>query len=134
MMPFLALHRIAAQRGEGLRPELASLMERENHSKDELGFQGKVLTTRALVEAIDRVAMAEWHPMIEARPAEEGKRPRLAGGLKSFQVSKMEWQPPTQPRPAVAGDWLRPSPPSRGSCCTPLCASACLSGASVSSA
>ena len=59
MMSFLALHRIAAQRGEGLRPELASLMERENHSKDELGFQGQRLTTRALVEAIDRVAMAE---------------------------------------------------------------------------
>ena len=28
MMPFLALHRIAAQRGEGLRPELISLLER----------------------------------------------------------------------------------------------------------
>jgi hypothetical protein len=28
MMPFLALHSIAAQRGDGLRPELISLLER----------------------------------------------------------------------------------------------------------
>jgi hypothetical protein len=28
MMSFLALHRIAAQRGDGLRPELAKLLER----------------------------------------------------------------------------------------------------------
>jgi hypothetical protein len=28
MMSFLALHRIAAQRGEGLRPELVRLLER----------------------------------------------------------------------------------------------------------
>jgi hypothetical protein len=28
MISFLALHRIAAQRGEGLRPELVSLLER----------------------------------------------------------------------------------------------------------
>jgi hypothetical protein len=28
MMPFLALHHIAAQRGDGLRPELVKLLER----------------------------------------------------------------------------------------------------------
>jgi hypothetical protein len=30
MMSFLALHRIAIQRGEGLRPELAHLLERQD--------------------------------------------------------------------------------------------------------
>jgi len=32
MMPFLALHGVAAQRGDGLRPELVALMQRSAQS------------------------------------------------------------------------------------------------------
>ena len=35
MMSFLALHRIAAQRGDGLRPELARLLERRACSESD---------------------------------------------------------------------------------------------------
>jgi hypothetical protein len=35
MMSFLALHRIAAQRGEGLRPELVRLLERRGCAKSD---------------------------------------------------------------------------------------------------
>ena len=35
MMSFLALHRIAAQRGEGLRPELVRLLERRDCAKSD---------------------------------------------------------------------------------------------------
>jgi hypothetical protein len=35
MTSFLALHRIAAQRGEGLRPELVRLLERRGRSESD---------------------------------------------------------------------------------------------------
>jgi hypothetical protein len=47
MMSLLALHRIAAQRGDGLRPELVSLLER-------LGCSESDRTSLAQVQSGDR--------------------------------------------------------------------------------
>ncbi|MPW18322.1 hypothetical protein GCT13_15730 [Paraburkholderia sp. CNPSo 3157] len=33
MLPFLALHALAAQRGDGLRPELLALLERQTRNE-----------------------------------------------------------------------------------------------------
>jgi hypothetical protein len=37
MLPFFALHALAAQRGEGLRPELISLLERSKANSEQSG-------------------------------------------------------------------------------------------------
>jgi hypothetical protein len=42
MMSFLALHRIAAQRGEGLRPEFVRVLERWAHAAREPNSQAEV--------------------------------------------------------------------------------------------
>jgi len=48
MMSFLALHGIAAQRGEGLRPELVRLMERRGCAETDR-------TSRGRLESADRL-------------------------------------------------------------------------------
>jgi hypothetical protein len=49
MMPLLALHGIAAQRGDGLHPALVSLLERSDWTENHR-------TSPALVESSDRSA------------------------------------------------------------------------------
>jgi hypothetical protein len=40
MLPFLALHALAAQRGDGLRPELLALLER--HIENEASLRASI--------------------------------------------------------------------------------------------
>ncbi|MEM5436586.1 hypothetical protein [Paraburkholderia diazotrophica] len=40
MLPFLALHALAAQRGDGLRPELLALLER--HARSEASLRASI--------------------------------------------------------------------------------------------
>ncbi|WP_087737469.1 hypothetical protein [Paraburkholderia piptadeniae] len=59
MLPFLALHALAAQRGDGLRPELLALLER--HARSEASFRASIESDAASVsseESVDQVTSA----------------------------------------------------------------------------
>jgi hypothetical protein len=59
MLPFLALHALAAQRGDGLRPELLALLER--HARTETSLRASIESDDASMnseESVDSVASA----------------------------------------------------------------------------
>ncbi|MFL9920402.1 hypothetical protein PQR75_34505 [Paraburkholderia fungorum] len=53
MLPFLSLHALAAQRGDGLRPELLALFERHAGSETGLAAIIEPDETEALNQVVD---------------------------------------------------------------------------------
>ncbi|MFM0341541.1 hypothetical protein [Paraburkholderia fungorum] len=56
MLPFLSLHALAAQRGDGLRPELKALFERHAGLATGLTATIEPVETESPAEAVDVIA------------------------------------------------------------------------------
>jgi hypothetical protein len=81
MLPFLSLHALAAQRGDGLRPELLALFERHTRSETSLA---------AIIEAVETEPP---NPIVEIVSEDSGKK------------CEVRYLLPGMSRALIARDW-----------------------------
>ena len=62
MLPFLSFHALAAQRGDGLRPELLALFER--HARSETGLA-------TIIEAVETESLSQVAGAASNSPVKE---------------------------------------------------------------
>lgn len=74
MLPFLSLHALAAQRGDGLRPELLALFER--HVRPDAGLVALIepVETERPYHAVDVVPKAPVTPCEADESSAEGRQ------------------------------------------------------------
>ena len=68
MLPFLSLHALAAQRGDGLRPELLALFER--HAGSETGLT-------AIIEPDETEPLNQVVDIVPKEPVKTPRSPKL---------------------------------------------------------
>jgi hypothetical protein len=62
MLPFLSFHALAAQRGDGLRPELLALFERHARSETDLA---------AIIEPVETESLSQVAGAVSNGPVKE---------------------------------------------------------------
>jgi hypothetical protein len=87
MMSFLALHHIAAQRGDGLRPELVKLLERSRAITEADPASPPAVTESEDVGATRFSAAGTYHQVDLLEAARQARRGREPGPIDMQAVS-----------------------------------------------